>query len=111
MKSEFPKRWVPKTYKLDVMMTLESKSDHLEDRHKMTESQLAINLHHYCPHIIALNGSDPVTKGDYTKKKVVCIAQVKNAKSSGTAIDIVTKEITNNLDRVYIVRSAKVRVR
>lgn len=111
MKSEFPKRWVPKTYKFDVKMTLESKSEHPEDRRRMTETQLAINIHHFCSHIIALTGSDPVTKGDYTKKKVTCIAQVKNAKSTGTAIDIVMKEIENNLDRAYIVRYANVKVR
>lgn len=111
MKSEFPKRWVPKTYKLDVIMVLESMSDYPEDRRKMTETQLAINIHHNCPHIIALTGSDPITKGDYTKKKVTCIAQVKNAKSSGTAIDIVMKEIEHRLDSAYVIRSAKVRVR
>ena len=110
MKSEFPKRWVPKTYKLDVKMVLESKSSHPEDRRRMTETQLAINLHHFCSHIIALTGSDPIVKGEYSKKRVTCIAQVKNAKSSGNAIDIVAKE-AHELERAYIVHSVNVKVR
>ena len=110
MKPKSEIHYVSPSYKLKVTLILESKSDHPDDRRKMTDAQIAINLHKYCPHIMVIYGSSPVTKGDYTKKRVTAMASVIHVTSTGRAIDIVTKEIEDKLDSVYIVRRSVVGV-
>ena len=104
-------RKIVEMYTLDVTLTLEVKSSHPEDRRKMTEPQIAIYLHRYCPHMVALTNTSEVVPRDYTKKKVTAVAKVRSA-SSGRAIDIVTNEIAKgNLDRHYKILRVNVRKR
>lgn len=102
---------VPSSYKLDVTMVIGTKGSNPKYGNMLTDAQIGKNLKKYCPHIMAITDIKPVTKGDYSKKKVECQASVIHVNSTGRAIDIVSNEITNKLDSVYVVYSARVRQR